>query len=97
MDLFSGRNFFWLVGRLDDFVKGVNEGVNVDAVSGGALLDGFKLGDVAAEAAHTGVQKNLNRLGILLNDLDDIHILSNFHKKSLLKRENYSTKRGGVK
>lgn len=95
--LFRGDNFLrFRFARLDNLVKRLNKRVGVDTVSRRALLNIFKLRDVAAETAHSRVKENFNRFGIFHNDFGNIHIFCDFHKNCLLKPKNYITNRYGV-
>ena len=48
-----------------------------------ALLDVLEMCRRAAEAAHACVHQNLDRVGILLHNLDDAHIFGNRHNDLL--------------
>jgi len=74
-----------LFGSAGNNVEVLDELVNVNAVSHSALFEVFEVSGSAAEAAHTGVDEDFNRIRVLLNDLENAHIFGNSsHEKGLL-------------
>ena len=68
----------------DGLVERVDERVDVDAVRHRALLDVLEVRRRAAEAAHARVHEDVHGVGVLLNDVDDAHILGDSHNINLL-------------